>query len=101
MRVLSPSGNHSHTEEGGRVEHCQRVAYIYEEQEAVCQVRNAEPATVVNTERNMKYILDFFADFFALVGLVSTIIVAGFYMGYATYNPPCHSVASMFTKECK
>lgn len=49
----------------------------------------------------MKYILDFFADFFALVGLVSTIIVAGFYMGYATYNPPCHSVASMFTKECK
>ena len=45
----------------------------------------------------MKYI----ADLFALVGLVSTIIVVCFYMGYATYHPPCHSVASMFTKECK
>ena len=45
----------------------------------------------------MKYI----ADLFALVGLVSTIIVAGFYMGYITYKPPCHSVASVFTKECK
>jgi hypothetical protein len=101
MRVLSFGSNHSHTEEGGRVEHCQRVAYIFKEQEAVCQVRIAEPATAVNTERNMKYILDLFADFFALVGLVSTIIVAGFYMGYATYHPPCHSVASMFTKECK
>jgi hypothetical protein len=45
----------------------------------------------------MKYI----ADFFALVGLVSTIIVVGFYMGYITYKPPCHTVASAFTKECK
>jgi hypothetical protein len=97
MRVLSLGSNHSHTKEGGRVEHCQRVAYIYEEQEAVCQVRNAEPATAVNTERNMKYIL----DFFALVGLVSTIIVVCFYIGYTTYNPPCHSVASILTKECK
>ena len=83
------------------MEHCQRVAYIFKEQEAVCQVRNAEPATAVNTERNMKYILDLFADFFALVGLVSTIIVVGFYIGYTTYNPPCHSVASILTKECK
>lgn len=41
------------------------------------------------------------ANFFALVGLVSTIIVAGFYLGYATYHPPCHSVVSIFTKECK
>jgi hypothetical protein len=41
------------------------------------------------------------ADFFALVGLVSTIIVAGFYTGYATYQPKCHTVASIFTKECK
>jgi hypothetical protein len=49
----------------------------------------------------MKYILDLFADFFALVGLVSTIIVVGFYIGYTTYNPPCHSVASILTKECK
>jgi hypothetical protein len=41
------------------------------------------------------------ADLFALIGLCSTIIVAGFYMGYATYQPKCHTVASMFTKECK
>jgi hypothetical protein len=41
------------------------------------------------------------ADFFALVGLVSTIIVVGFYMGYTTYHPPCQNVASVFTKECK
>lgn len=45
----------------------------------------------------MKYI----ADLFALVGLVSTIIVVGFYMGYITYKPECHSVMSIFTKECK
>lgn len=45
----------------------------------------------------MKYI----ADFFALIGLVFTIIVAGFYMGYATYQPKCYTVASVFTKECK
>lgn len=45
----------------------------------------------------MRYI----ADLFALVGLVSTVIVVCFYMGYATYHPPCHSVASMFTKGCK
>ena len=41
------------------------------------------------------------ADFFALIGLVSTIIVAGFYLGYSTYQPKCHTVASVFTKECK
>ena len=45
----------------------------------------------------MKYI----ADFFALVGLCSTIMVVGFYMGYAHYCPPCHSPVSVFTKECK
>jgi len=45
----------------------------------------------------MKYI----ADFFALVGLCSTIIVVGAYMGYATYQPKCYTVASVFTKECK
>jgi len=101
MRVLSLGGNHSHTEEGGRVEHRQRVAYIYEEQKAVCQVRNAEPATAVNTERNMKYILDFFADFFALVGLVSTIIVVCFYMGYTQHKPECRMWIAALTKECK
>ena len=41
------------------------------------------------------------ANFFALVGLVSTIIAVGFYMGYATYQPKCHTVAALFTKECK
>jgi hypothetical protein len=41
------------------------------------------------------------ADFFALIGLVSTIIVAGFYLGYTTYQPKCYTVASVFTKECK
>ena len=41
------------------------------------------------------------ADLLALIGLVSTIIVVGFYMGYATYHPPCRSVVSIFTKECK
>jgi hypothetical protein len=45
----------------------------------------------------MRYI----ADLFALVGLVSTIIVVCFYMGYSTYHPPCRTVASMFTKECR
>ena len=41
------------------------------------------------------------ADAFALIGLVSTIIVAGFYLGYATYQPKCHTIASVFTEECK
>jgi hypothetical protein len=45
----------------------------------------------------MRYI----GDFFALVGLVCTIIVVGFYFGYATYHPPCRTVASMFTQECR
>lgn len=41
------------------------------------------------------------ADLFALIGLCATIVAAGFYAGYATYQPPCGSVASVFTKECK
>jgi hypothetical protein len=45
----------------------------------------------------MKYIV----DFFALVGLVSTIIFACFWAGYATYAPNCHTIAAVFTKECK
>lgn len=45
----------------------------------------------------MKYI----ANIFALVGLVATVIVVGFYIGYATYQPKCYTVASVFTKECK
>lgn len=45
----------------------------------------------------MKYI----ADMFALIGLCATIVVVGFYIGYTTYQPLCHTVASVFTKECK
>lgn len=41
------------------------------------------------------------ADFFALVGLVSTILVAGFYLGYTTYQPKCGSVAALLTEQCK
>jgi hypothetical protein len=41
------------------------------------------------------------ADFFALVGLVSTIIFACFWAGYATYEPKCGTVGALFTKECK
>jgi hypothetical protein len=73
------------------------VAYIFKEQEAICQVRDAEPTTTMTARRNMKYIL----DFFALVGLVSTIIVAGFYLGYTTYQPKCHTAMAIFTKDCK
>ncbi|CAB5212614.1 hypothetical protein UFOVP189_30 [uncultured Caudovirales phage] len=45
----------------------------------------------------MKYL----ADLFALIGLCATIIVAGFYIGYITYQPKCYTVASVFTNECK
>lgn len=45
----------------------------------------------------MKYV----ADFFALVGLVSTILVAGFYFGYTTYQPKCGTVAALLTENCK
>ena len=51
----------------------------------------------MNTERNMKYIL----DFFALVGLVSTIIVVCFYMGYTQHKPECSMWVAAITKECK
>ena len=45
----------------------------------------------------MKYI----ADLFALVGLCSTILVVGFYLGYTTYQPKCRTVAALFTEHCK
>ena len=41
------------------------------------------------------------ADFFALVGLVSTILVAGFYLGYTTYQPKCGTIAALLTEQCK
>jgi hypothetical protein len=40
-------------------------------------------------------------DFFALVGLCASIIAAGFYLGYATYQPECGIWVAAFTKECK
>jgi len=45
----------------------------------------------------MRYII----DFLTLLGLVSTIIVVGFYIGYATYQPECGMWVAAFTKECK
>jgi hypothetical protein len=45
----------------------------------------------------MRYIL----DTLALIGLVSTIIAAGFYTGYVTYQPKCRTATAVFTKECK
>jgi hypothetical protein len=45
----------------------------------------------------MKYII----NFLTLLGLVFTVIVVGFYLGYATYSPPCGSALAVFTKECK
>ena len=41
------------------------------------------------------------ADLFALVGLCATIIVAGFYLGYTTYQPKCRTVAALCTEQCK
>jgi hypothetical protein len=54
-------------------------------------------ARVYGEGASMKYII----DFLTLLGLVCTIIVVGFYVGYVTYQPKCHTVASVFTKECK
>lgn len=45
----------------------------------------------------MKYI----ADFFALIGLASTVLVVGVYLGYTTYQPKCGTATAIFTKECK
>lgn len=41
------------------------------------------------------------ASLFALIGLVSTSVAIGFYVGYTSYRPPCNSAISVFTKECK
>jgi hypothetical protein len=41
------------------------------------------------------------ADLFALIGLCATIIVAGFYLGYTTYQPKCRAVVALFTEQCK
>jgi hypothetical protein len=41
------------------------------------------------------------ANIFALIGLWATTMVGFFWIGYVTYCPPCHSVAAMFTENCK
>jgi hypothetical protein len=45
----------------------------------------------------MRYIM----DFFAIVGLVSVILAVGIYMGYASYEPMCGTVAALLTEHCK
>jgi hypothetical protein len=41
------------------------------------------------------------ADLFALIGLVCTVAVFGFYIGYTTYHPPCSNPLAIFAKACK
>jgi len=45
----------------------------------------------------MKYV----ADFFAAIGLVFTIVVIGFTIGYKSCEPSCHSMKSLLTEKCK
>jgi hypothetical protein len=40
-------------------------------------------------------------NFFALVGLVSTIFVTGAYLGYTKHKPECGMWVAALTKECK
>jgi hypothetical protein len=45
--------------------------------------------------------LELIRDALALLGLVSTIVVVGVYLGYTTYQPACSNALSIFTKGCK
>ena len=45
--------------------------------------------------------LELIRDALALLGLVSTTIVVGVYLGYASYQPACDTWVAAFTKECK
>ena len=45
--------------------------------------------------------LELIRNALALLGLVSTIVVVGVYLGYTSYQPACGSALSIFTKECK
>ena len=38
---------------------------------------------------------------FALIGAGSVMMAAFFWVGYATYCPPCDSVLAVFTEQCK
>jgi len=45
--------------------------------------------------------LELIRNALALLGLVSTIIVVGVYLGYTSYQPACGMWVAAFTKECK
>jgi len=45
--------------------------------------------------------LEWLRNALALLGLVSTIITVGVYLGYTTYQPACSNALSIFTKGCK
>ena len=38
---------------------------------------------------------------FAFIGVLSVMMAAFFWVGYATYCPPCKSVLAVFTEKCK
>jgi hypothetical protein len=41
------------------------------------------------------------ANIFMFIGLWATIMVGFFWIGYATYEPKCRTIAAMFTEHCK
>lgn len=45
--------------------------------------------------------LELIRNALALLGLVSTTIIVGVYLGYMTICPPCGNVLAVFTKECR
>ena len=45
--------------------------------------------------------LEWLKNALALLGLVSTTLIVGVYLGYTTYQPACGNALSIFTKECK
>jgi hypothetical protein len=45
--------------------------------------------------------LGLIASIFFFIGLMAVVAAACMAFGYYTYHPPCRTVASMFTKECK
>jgi hypothetical protein len=49
----------------------------------------------------MKALINLFAFACLCIGVACTILVGGFYLGYATYEPKCNTIASAFTKNCK
>ena len=43
----------------------------------------------------------FIETIFALIGAWAVMMAAFFWVGYATYCPPCGSVLAVFTETCK